>query len=209
MAWELLVDEERGIGVFTCNTADVAFGPLVSMHGKDVMGFYNWWNDVIGKYNDPRSMKESDLHDAVFRWYGIQYEIKFEMVVGDKVFEGEYYPLNYVSIKGIYDESDEFYEEWDLDDWTNVMESVFKNRECDMEGEGGQMSGYLHTKITLNEDQEYIRNPDTNGPMWRIVGIKNGWKQSRWGGTETWQWFKDGESVGQGSKAPWDEENKD
>ena len=141
--------------------------------------------------------------------YGIQYEIKFEMVVGDKVFEGEYYPLDYVSMKGLYDESDEFHEEWDLDDWTNVMESVFKNRECEMEGDGGQMSGYLHTKITLNEDQEYIRNPDTNGPMWRIVGIKNGWKQSRWGGTETWQWFKDGESVGQGSTAPWDEENKD
>ena len=66
MAWELLVDEERGIGVFTCNTADVAFGPLVSMHGKDVMGFYNWWNDVIGKYNDPRSMNSIGLARCSF-----------------------------------------------------------------------------------------------------------------------------------------------
>ena len=47
-------------------------------------------------------------------------------------------------------------------------------------------------------------------PKRRSTGIKNGWERSSWGGSETWQWFnKDGESVGHGSKAPWDEDNKD
>ena len=56
------------------------------------------------------------------------------------------------------------------------------------------MSGHLFTNIRINEDQEYVREPNTDGPMWRITGIKNGWERSSWGGSETWQWFnKDGE----------------
>ena len=99
-------------------------------------------------------MKDSDLHDAVYRWYGVQYELKFEMLLGDKVFQGEYYPLDYASIKGLEDESEEVYEEWELDEWTNMMETIFKSRECDMDGGLGEMSGHLFTNIRINEAQE-------------------------------------------------------
>ena len=129
MAWELLVDSDRDTGVFICNTADVAFGPLIRMEHSDVGTFYEWWNEVIGKYNDPRTMDSSDLSNAIYRWYGVQYEVKFQITIpaGDnvskglakKVFTGEYYPVDYCNIKGIYDDeiTEEDHKYWSMEDW--------------------------------------------------------------------------------------------
>ena len=217
MAWELIVDSERNIGVFTCNTADIAFGPLVSMHHMDVVTFYEWWEEVIG--TDPRWMwddKSHLLNAAVYRWYGIQYELKFQITLPNgKVFHGEYYPVDCCSIRGIYDDdvSEEMHEEYSMEDWENIMESIFKNRECDMDGDGGQMSGYLfHSRHWDEEQEEYVDDKVQTGPKWEILGIKNAYEKIGWSNWETWEWFKDGESVGKGDKAPWVEEkpeNKD
>ena len=211
MAWELIVDSERNIGVFTCNTADIAFGPLVSMHHMDVVTFYEWWEEVIG--TDPRWMwddKSHLLNAAVYRWYGIQYELKFQITLPNgKVFHGEYYPVDCCSIRGIYDDdvSEEMHEEYSMEDWDNIMERVFKNRECDMDGDGGEMSGYLFPTHHWDEDQrEYVMNEIQTGPKWEIVGIKNAYEKHGWSNWETWEWFKDGESIGKGDKAPWIEE---
>jgi hypothetical protein len=208
MAWELLVDDERGTGVFTCNTVDIAFGPLVTMHNADVGTFYEWWSEVIG--TDPRLMwddKSHLLNAAVYRWYGIQYDIKFQISLpSGKVFHGEYYPVDYCSIKGIYDDdvSEEMHEDWAMEDWDNMMASVFKNRECDMDGDGGEMSGYLFPTHHWDEEQrEYVMNEIQTGPKWEIVGLKNAYEKIGWSNWSTWEWFKDGESIGTGDEAPW------
>lgn len=223
MAWELLVDSDRGTGVFICNTADVAFGPLVSMNNSDVGAFYEWWSEVIGKYNDPRTMDSSDLSNAIYRWYGVQYEIKYQITIpaGDnvsdglakKVFTGEYYPVDYNSLSGVYDDdvTEEDHEHWSMDDWDNIMCSIMKSRECDMDGDGGALSGYLFPSQTWDEEQEaYVVDEIQIGPKWEIIGLKNGSERIGWSNWTTWDWFKDGEKVGTGDKPPWEsDESKD
>jgi len=225
MAWELLVDDDRGTGVFICNTADVAFGPLINMSGSDVSQFYEWWNEVIGSHNDPRTMANHDLSDAIYRWYGIQYENKFQITIPDsdwenasealskKVFTGEYYPVDYCSIKGIYDDdiTEEDHEHWSMEDWDNIMCSIMKSRECDMDGFDGQMSGYLFPSKTWDDEKnEYVMDKIQRGPKWEIIGIRNGSERVGYSTWTTWDWYKDGEKVGSGDKPPWEvKEHKD
>lgn len=223
MAWELLVDSDRDTGVFICNTADVAFGPLIRMEHSDVGTFYEWWNEVIGKYNDPRTMDSSDLSNAIYRWYGVQYEVKFQITIpaGDnvseglakKVFTGEYYPVDYCNIKGIYDDeiTEEDHKYWSMEDWDNIMCSILKSRKCDMDGDEGELSGYLFPSETWDEEQgAYVVNEIQTGPKWEIIGIKNGSERVGWSTWSTWDWFKDGEKIATGDKPPWEpDESKD
>jgi hypothetical protein len=46
-------------------------------------------------------------------------------------------------------------------------------------------------------------NEIQTGPKWEIVGLKNAYEQIGWNNWSTWEWFKDGESMGTGDKAPW------
>jgi|TARA_R110000824_G_scaffold95311_1_gene229345 hypothetical protein len=210
MAWELLVDDDRGLGVFTCNTADVAFGPLVSMHDNNVGQFYSWWSAV--GLSDPRTMTDSEVHEAVYRWYGIQHEIKFEISLPNgKTFQGEFYPTDYINITGLYDDdvSEELSEEWEMDDWENTMKQIFLEREADMEGHEGPMGGWLSPSTIWDEDEKkYIPHPKQSGPKWRIIGIKNGYYRKYNSSWETWNWYQGGQLIHTGDKAPWDQDEE-
>ncbi len=193
------------------------------MNNSDVGAFYDWWSEVIGKYNDPRTMDSSDLSNAIYRWYGVQYEIKYQITIpaGDhvsdglakKVFTGEYYPVDYNNLSGIYDDdvTEEDHEYWSMEDWDNIMCSIMKSRECDMDGDGGALSGYLFPSQTWDEEQgAYVVDEIQTGPKWEIIGLKNGSERIGWSNWTTWDWFKDGEKVGTGDKPPWEsDESKD
>jgi hypothetical protein len=198
MGWELLIDSDRDTGVFICNTVDQAFGPLINMHYCDTGGFYDWWNEIIG--DDPRSMDESDLSAALYRFYGIQYDIKFIITAPDGTeIPGEYHSMTYCSLKGMYDVgwTEEQWDHWDCDDWENIMGTILKTRQCDMGGFGGTLSGHLFSPPS------WASEDTSSGPQWRIVAINNGSERRSYGSYKTWDWYDDnGEVIHTGPYAP-------
>lgn len=186
MGWEILIDSDRDTGVFICNTADEAFGPLINMHYCDTDGFYEWWSEIIG--DDPRSMDSAKRSDAITRFYGMQYDIKFIITAPDGTeIPGEYHAMSYASVKDIYDMgwTEEQFDLWDCDDWSNIMASIMKARECDMDGSGGPLSGFLFPPPSWASDTE------SAGPKWTITAINNGIERKSYGTYTTWDWYDD------------------
>ena len=198
MGWEILIDSDRDTGEFICNTADVAFGPLINMHYCDSGGFYEWWNEIIG--HDPRSMDSTDLADAMQRFYGIQYDIKFVITAPDGTeVPGEYHSMSYASVKDIYDVgwSEEQFDHWGCEDWTNIMASIMSSRECDMDGNGGALSGFL------TPPPSWASETENAGAKWTITAINNGVERRSYGSYTTWDWYDEkGEVIHTGPYAP-------
>ena len=127
MGWELLVDSDRDMGVFICTTADESFGPLIKMHYCDAEGFYKWWNAHIG--SDPRSMDSNERSDALSRFYGVQYDIKFVITAPDGTeISGDSSSMNYCRVKGLYDKgwTKEQFDLWDCNGWEKIMASIME-----------------------------------------------------------------------------------
>ena len=198
MGWELLIDSDRDTGVFICNTADEAFGPLINMSYCDAGQFYEWWNDHIG--SDPRSMDSGERSDAIYRFYGIQYDLKYIITAPDgQEINGEFHSMSYCSLKGLYDKewTEEQFEQWSCEDWENIMASIFRSRECDMDGNDGELSGFLFQPPSWASDDKPA------GPKWRIMAIKNGNERKYNSNWETWDWYDEaGKVIHTGDYAP-------
>ena len=63
MGWE--VAENDGRFTFFCNTADIAFGPVMYLYTSCItIGmFYDTWNSL--RLPDPRTMDDEECSDAV------------------------------------------------------------------------------------------------------------------------------------------------
>jgi hypothetical protein len=184
MGWELLIDSDRDYGVFFCNTADEAFGPIINMHYCDAGTFYEWWNEIIG--DDPRSMDTPDLHAAIQRFQGIQYDIKFIVAAPDGTeVPGEFHSMTYASVKNLFDMgwTQEQFDQWGCEDWSNIMASILKSRDCDMDGFGGELSGHLYPPPS------WASEDTSSGPQWKIVAINNGVEHKSYGTYQTWDWY--------------------
>jgi hypothetical protein len=198
MGWELLVDSDRDMGVFICTTADESFGPLIKMHYCDAEGFYKWWNAHIG--SDPRSMDSNERSDALSRFYGVQYDIKFVITAPDGTeISGDSSSMNYCRVKGLYDKgwTKEQFDLWDCNGWEKIMASIMQSRECDRDGMGGPLTGFLFSPPSWASETE------SAGPKWTITAINNG-NERRYSTTwDTWDWYNDkGEVIHTGDYAP-------
>ncbi len=198
MGWELLVDSDRDTGVFICNTADEAFGPLINMHYCDAGSFYEWWDAHIGE--DPRSMDSDERSHAIYRFYGIQYDIKFVITAPDgQEIPGEYHSMSYCRLKGLYDMgwTEEQFDLWECEDWEKIMSSIMQSRECDMDGNGGPLTGFLCSPPSWAPETE------SAGAKWTITAINNGSERKYNSSWATWDWYNDeGEIIHTGDYAP-------
>jgi hypothetical protein len=93
--------------------------------------------------------------------------------------------------------TEEQWDHWDCDDWENIMGTILKTRQCDMDGFGGTLSGHLFSPPS------WASEDTSSGPQWRIVAINNGSERRSYGSYKTWDWYDDnGEVIHTGPYAP-------
>ena len=118
--------------------------------------------------------------------------LKFIITAPDgQEINGEFHSMSYCSLKGLYDKewTEEQFEQWGCEDWENIMASIFRSRECDMDGNDGELSGFLFQPPSWASDDKPA------GPKWRITAIKNGSERKYNSTWETWNWYDEAGKV--------------